>query len=81
MANLKKFDPRLESLVVETRTEWDPEIGELSDEDRRWLSEAVHREPESAEKIEYVRTHTGFTRVITVTVSDIERLYHQRVSG
>jgi hypothetical protein len=41
----------------------------------------VHREPESAAKIEYERSHTGFTRVITVTVDDIARLYEERVGG
>ena len=81
MANFKKYDPRLESLVMETRTVWDPEIGEISDEDRRWLAEAVHREPELASNIEYDRSHTGFTRILTVTVDDIARLYDQRVSG
>jgi hypothetical protein len=81
MANLSKYDPRIEALVMETRTEWDPEIGELSDDDRRWLAAAVHREPESAAKIEYERSHTGFTRVITVTVDDIARLYEERVGG
>ena len=81
MANFKKYDPRLESLVMETRTVWDPEIGEISDEDRSWLAAAVHREPELASNIEYDRSHTGFTRILTVTVDDIARLYDQRVSG
>ncbi len=27
------------------------------------------------------RSHTGFTREITVTVDDIERLYRERVGG
>ena len=81
MANLKKYDPRLESLVVETRTLWDPEVGELSEEDRLWLTEAMHAEPADAVKIEYERAHTGFSRIITVTVADIERLYQQKFSG
>jgi len=78
MAGYKKYDPRLESLVVETRTLWSPDIGELSDEDKSWLSEAVHREPQNAANIEYIRAHTGFEREITVTLADIERLYDQR---
>lgn len=79
MANLKKYDPRLETLVMETQTLWDDEVGELPDEDRRWLAAAVHDDPASAAKIEYERSHTGFRRIITVTVADIERLYLQRV--
>ena len=78
MANYKKHDPRLESLVVETRTLWDSEISELSDDDKQWLSKAVHRRPELASQIQYERSHTGFTRQITVAVTDIERLYDDR---
>lgn len=81
MAGLKKFDPRLDALVMETRTEWDPDVGELADEDRNWLAGAVHQDPQSAAQIEYERSHTGFTRTITVTIADIERLYLQRVGG
>lgn len=78
MATYTKYDPRIDSLVVETRTAWDPEVGALSDEDRIWLAAAVHREPRKAAKLYYERAHTGFTREITVTVQDIERLYQER---
>lgn len=81
MAGHNKYDPRLESLVMETRTFWDPEMGELSEEDKRWLSAALHREPHKASNVSYNRSHTGFTREITVTVDDIERLYQEGVSG
>ncbi len=80
MANLQKYDPRLESLVMETRTRWADDIGELSPEDRRWLTEAVHRTPQEASNILYERSHTGFIREITVTVDDIERLYQERLT-
>ena len=78
MANFNKYDPRVDSLVVETRTVWDPEVGDISAEDREWLAVAVHREPEKAAKINYIRQHTGFCREITVTVADIERLYEEK---
>jgi hypothetical protein len=78
MASYEKFDPRLESLVMESKTFWDPEISGLSEEDKAWLSQAIHRRPELATRIHYERTHTGFTREITVTVADIERLYEQK---
>lgn len=81
MANLNKFDPRVDALVMETRTLWDPEVGELSEDDRRWLRDALHREPEKAAKLHYERSHTGFTREITVTVADIERLYREGVGA
>lgn len=81
MGNLNKFDPRLDSLVVETRTFWDPQVGNLSEEDRLWLAASLHQHPELASKIQYERAHTGFTREITVTVADIERLYEQRLNS
>ncbi len=81
MASYDKYDQRLESLVMEATTFWDPEIGELSDDDKTWLAAAVHKNPEHAAKIHYERSHTGFTREITVTVADIERLYEDKFSG
>ncbi len=81
MADYKKYDPRVDQLTMETRTCWDPDVGELSEEDREWLAAAVHQTPASASKIAYTRSHTGFTREITVTVDDIERLYRERVGG
>ncbi len=81
MADINKFDPRVDSLVVETQTFWDSAIGQLSDADQQWLSAAVHRSPAKASKVEYNRAHTGFTRAITVTVADIERLYDEKMSS
>ena len=80
MAAYNKYDPRLESLVIETRTLWGDDVGELSDEDRAWVAAEIHRNPRLAGKIEYERAHTGFTRIITVTADDIARLYESRVS-
>ena len=80
MASYNKFDPRLESLVMETRTLWDPAVGNISAEDKAWLAEEVQKHPEKAAKINYERSHTGFTREITVTVADVERIYDERVA-
>ena len=74
-----KFDARIEELVVETRTAWDAGVTDLSEEDRGWVATAIHKVPELASKIEYERAHTGFTRQITVTLEDIQRLYHHRL--
>lgn len=63
---------------METRTLWDPALGNLSEADKNWLSHAVHAEPARAAKIGYERSHTGFVREITVTVADVERLYRER---
>ncbi len=76
---LNNYDPRRDQLVMETKTFWAPDIAkELSDEDKALIATAIHRSPELAEQVEYERTHTGFMRIITVTVNDLERLYQQR---
>ena len=41
MAGYNKYDPRLESLVVETRTFWAEDVQDLAEEDRRWLAAAM----------------------------------------
>lgn len=95
MASYKKFDPRIELLVVETRTVFDPEVeaeiqqldGELdgqTDGDvdtHQLLSTLIHSKPELATQIFYERAHTGFTREITVTRADIERLFTELASA
>lgn len=75
---LDKFDPRVDSLVMETRTFWDPSVGELSAEDRQWVARSIHQQPSLATNVVYERSHTGFVRVITVTLEDIQRLYLSR---
>jgi len=75
---MNKFDPRIDDLVMETRTHWDPSVGNLSDEDRRWVAKSIHQHPQLASHIVYERSHTGFVRIITVTLEDIQRLYVSR---
>jgi hypothetical protein len=81
MASYNKYDPRLESLVMETRTLWDPAVENLAPEDKTWLAEQVQKHPEKVSKINYERSHTGFTREITVTLADVERIYDERVAS
>lgn len=76
-----KYDPRLESIVVETSTIWSPELSSISEQDKNSLARAIHEHPELASKIRYERMHTGFMREITVTVADLERVYALRVNG
>ena len=75
---MNKFDPRIDALVMETRTNWDASVGTLSDEDRRWVSKSIHEQPQLASQVAYERSHTGFSRTITVTLEDIQRLYLSR---
>ena len=81
MAAEEKYDPRKETLVMETRTHWDPALGKLTEADKEWLARAVHEQPEKASKIGYERSHTGFTREITVTLADVERLYREKATA
>lgn len=74
------FDPRRETLVMETRTNWAPELNQLSAVDKEWIAHAVHHEPQKAAKLTYERSHTGFVREITVTVADVQRLYQERAA-
>jgi hypothetical protein len=78
MADYNKFDPRVDSLVVETRTSWAADVQNLSDADKVWLAQAIHRKPHLAGQVAYERTHTGFTREITVTAADVARLYDEQ---
>ncbi len=79
MADYNKFDPRVDSLVVETRTVFSDDVKGLADDDRRWLAAAIHRAPALAGKISYERTHTGFIREIVVGAADVARLYDEKV--
>ena len=78
---MAKFDPRVDDLVMETRTLWDDSVGDLAEDDRTWVAREIHNSPEQASKITYERSHTGFTRIITVTLEDIQRLYLSKDQG
>ena len=78
MADYNKFDPRVDSLVIEGRTSWSPEIKDLPAEDKALVAESIHRHPELASDIAYERAHTGFTRIITVHPIDLERLVQEQ---
>ncbi|MEX2175959.1 MAG: hypothetical protein WD872_16475 [Pirellulaceae bacterium] len=69
-----KFDPYREALVMETNTVWPPEYEDLSPADKAVLDAKLHANPGACAHLEYVRTHTGFCRQITVTPADVERL-------
>jgi hypothetical protein len=79
MAAHDHYDRKLEILVMERRTSFAPELTELSDDDRRWLAEALHAEPHRAAQVRYERQHTGFCREIVATRADVERLFRERV--
>ena len=69
-----KFDPYREALVMETTTIWPPEYDELPTTEKAALEDQLHANPGACGQLEYVRTHTGFCRQITVTPADVQRL-------
>ena len=79
MAAHDHYDRRIDALVMERRTVFADDLGDLTEEDLRWLSAALHAEPAKAAKLRYERQHTGFCREITATRADVERLYRERV--
>lgn len=70
----ENFDAHRESLVIETRTVWPEELGELPAELRREVARQLHADPAAASQLQYVRLHAGFCRRITVTRDDLQRL-------
>lgn len=69
-----KFDPYREALIVETETAWPDEYDDWEPSRRARFEEMLHQKPDEAAQLEYIRTHTGFCRRITVTPDDVERL-------
>ena len=70
----EKFDPYREALIVETQTTWPEEYDDWESSERTCLEKLLHAQPDAAGELEYIRTHTGFCRRITVTPADIQRL-------
>jgi hypothetical protein len=69
-----KFDPYREALVMETNTIWPPEFHDLPHAEKARIEQQLHANPDACGQLEYVRTHTGFCRQITVTEADVGRL-------
>jgi hypothetical protein len=72
MANA--FDPYREALVVEQHTLWPTDYEDWSAADKSRIAELLHESPSDASELDYVRQHTGFARVITVTPGDLTRV-------
>jgi hypothetical protein len=72
MANA--FDPYREALVVEHHTTWPTDYEDWSASDKDRIAELLHASPADAAELDYVRQHTGFARVISVTPDDLARV-------
>ena len=69
-----KFDPYREALVMELATVWPEEYDAWEIGEKTRVERLLHETPAEAADLEYVRQHTGFSRQITVTPEDIERV-------
>jgi len=69
-----KFDPYRDALVVEKHTVWPDEYEDWSESDRSRIETLLHASPEEASDLDYVRQHSGFARIITVSSDDLERV-------
>ena len=69
-----QFDPYRDALVVEKHTVWPDEYEDWSENDRSRIEALLHASPEEALDLDYVRQHSGFARIITVTPDDLERV-------
>jgi len=68
------FDPYREALVVEQHTLWPDAYEDWSPADKQRVEALLHTQPQEAAELDYVRQHTGFARVITVTPADLDRV-------
>ena len=68
------FDPYRDALVVEHHTVWPAAYEDWSDADKARSETLLHASPRDAAELDYVRQHTGFARVITVTPADLDRV-------
>jgi hypothetical protein len=68
------FDPYRDALVVERTTIWPDACEDWSAADKARVERLLHESPQDAAELDYVRQHTGFARVITVTPADLDRV-------
>jgi hypothetical protein len=68
------FDPYREALVVERLTVWPNSCEDWSGTDKARVEALLHDSPQDAADLDYLRQHTGFARVITVTEADLDRV-------
>ena len=74
MAKYDGFQPRLEAMVTELQTEWAEGLDGLAPDRRASIAARIHADPAAATTVRYDRQHTGFARVVTVTLDDVARL-------
>jgi hypothetical protein len=68
------FDPYREALVMETDTIWPAQFADVPSSEKQRLEAKLHANPQACGQLDYIRTHTGFCRQVTVTDGDVQRL-------
>ncbi|MEI6255078.1 MAG: hypothetical protein WCQ77_00385 [Planctomycetota bacterium] len=68
------FDPYREALVIEHHTTWPDDCEDWSEADKTRVEALLHAAPQEAAELDYLRQHTGFARIITVTPADLDRV-------
>jgi len=68
------FDPYRDALVVENQTVWAEDYEDWSRSDKLRAEVLLHASPREAVELDYLRQHTGFARIITVTPTDLARV-------
>jgi hypothetical protein len=79
MAN--EFDPYREALVVEHVTLWPSDGYSVNREEKELVERTLHKQPQLAAELTYLRLATGFVRCIKVTLDDISRILGQVASS
>ncbi len=69
-----EFDAYREALVMERATIWPAAYDDWEPGEKTRLGELLHKSPDQAAHLRYIRLPTGFCRRITVTPEDIQRL-------
>lgn len=68
-----QYDERRETLVMERKTSFAAGVN-VPDGEKARVIDALHRNPQAAKKLDYIRSPTGFIRHITVTQEDVDSL-------
>jgi len=72
-----KFDAYREALVMEQTTIWPEDVDDFESDEKQKIEQELHADPEKCASLEYIRTHTGFCRQVTVTEEDLTRLGYE----
>lgn len=69
-----EFDAYRDALVMETMTVWPDNLATVDAARRQSIEQTLHGQPQQAAQLDYVRTHSGFCRRITVSDADLARI-------